>query len=434
MNKDTVNYLCKQFQINERVIYYVLKKEETIKNKFKRINDVMEYNQYKVINAMQSAKLNSSHFNWTTGYGYDDIGREKVEEVYSYVFNTEDSLVRPTIVSGTHAINLTLSGILRPGDEMISITGTPYDTLLTVIGVKGNCSGNLMDFGIKYKEIELDTNGNIDADKVIENISNNTKLILIQRSTGYSDRKAITIEDIKKAIVAVKNHKSNIICMVDNCYGEFIEKYEPTDVGADVIAGSLIKNPGGGLALTGGYIAGEKEIIEMVAYRSTAPGIGKELGLTFGTTRNTLQGLFMAPHIVAEALKGSILASAVFEGLGYKVIPGIDDPRSDIIQSIQFGSKERVIKFCQGIQNASPVDSYVVPEPWDMPGYEDQVIMAAGAFVQGSSIELSADAPIREPYIAYYQGGLTYEHCKLGIMKGLNNLFINNLIDKEKLT
>lgn len=428
MNKDTINILCKQFDVKTEVINFILDKEAKIKEKFCEIDKIKEYNQYKIINAMQKARLNATHFYWTTGYGYDDVGREKAEEIYSYVFNTEDALVRPTIVSGTHAITLTLSGILRPGEELLSITGSPYDTLQKVIGTKGDAKGTLLDYGILYNEIPLDENGNIDINNVLQNISNKTKLILIQRSTGYSDRKAITIDDIENAVNAIKKYDKNIIIMVDNCYGEFIDKIEPTDVGVDIIAGSLIKNPGGGLALTGGYIAGKKDLIELVANRSTAPGIGKECGLTFGTTRNTMQGLFLAPHIVAESLKGALLTAIVYKELGYKIIPEIDDIRSDIIQGVEFNCKESLIKFCQGIQSASPVDSYVLPESWDMPGYEDKVIMAAGAFVQGSSIELSADAPIREPYIAYFQGGLTYEHCKLGIIKSLNNLYINNLV------
>lgn len=428
MSKDTIKLLCKHFQVEEEVVNYVLSKEETLAIKINKINEIKEYNQYKVIEAMQRAKLNATHFHWNTGYGYDDIGREKVEEIYSYVFNTEDALVRPTIVSGTHAITLTLSGILRPGDELMSITGSPYDTLQKVIGVKGDAKGTFKDYGIDYKEVALDSNGAIDIEEVLTNITDKTKIILIQRSTGYSDRKAITINDIQQAVKEVKKSHKDIIIFVDNCYGEFLDKLEPTDVGVDIMAGSLIKNPGGGLALTGGYIVGKKDLVEMVANRSTAPGIGKECGLTFGTTRNTLQGLFLAPHIVSEALRGALLTALVYKGLGFKVIPDIDDNRSDIIQGIEFKNKESIIKFCQGIQSASPVDSYVSPEPWDMPGYEDQVIMAAGGFVQGSSIELSADAPIREPFIAYYQGGLTYEHCKLGVIKSLNNLYVNSLV------
>lgn len=433
MDKDTVNILCKQYNINRNIIEFVFEEEKMIKEKFAYIDNIKEYNQYKVINAMQKARLSSTDFYWTTGYGYDDVGREKVEEIYSYVFNTEDALVRPTICSGTHAITLTLSGLLRPGDELMCITGTPYDTLQKVIGIKGDVKGTFKDYGISYKEIQLTKEGKIDIDNVLRNIGEKTKILQIQRSTGYSDRKAITVTEIKEAIEKIKNFRKDIIIMVDNCYGEFLEKIEPTDVGADIMAGSLIKNPGGGLALSGGYVVGKKDLIELIANRSTAPGIGKECGLTFGTTRNTLQGFFLAPHIVSEAVKGALLIAKVYKELGFKVVPDVDDIRSDIIQGIQFENEERVVEFCKGIQSASAVDSYVTPEPWDMPGYEDKVIMAAGGFVQGSSIELSADGPMREPYFAYYQGGLTYEHCKLGLMKSLNNLYENNLIDKTKL-
>jgi len=430
----TVNILCKEYGISNEVIKFVESKEEILKEKyFNKIEVVKEYNQYKIINAMQKARLNATHFNWTTGYGYNDIGREKVEEIYSYVFGTEDALVRPTIVSGTHAITLTLSGILRPGDELLVISGSPYDTLQKVIGVKGKEKGTFIEYGIKYKEIPLDSNGKINITKSLESITPNTKVVMIQRSTGYSDRKALTIDEIKEAIKSIKSFNNDLIIMVDNCYGEFVEIEEPTDVGADIMAGSLIKNPGGGMALSGGYVVGRKDLVELVANRSTAPGIGKECGLTFGTTRNTLQGLFLAPMIVGEALKGALLNALVYKSLGFKVVPDVDDKRSDIIQGIEFKSRENVIKYCQGIQSASPVDSYVLPEPWDMPGYEDEVIMAAGAFVQGSSIELSADGPMREPYFVYYQGGLTYNHCKLGVMMSLENLYKANKIEKEKL-
>jgi len=432
MDKDTINILCKEYNINPKVIDYVNRKEELIKDKFHKIQEIKEYNQLKVIYSMQKSRLSSTDFNWTTGYGYGDIGRDKVEEIYSYVFNTENALVRPTIVSGTHAITLTLSGLLRPGDEFISITGSPYDTLQKVIGVKGDIQGTLLEYGIKYREIPLN-NGKIDIEKVINSITEKTKLLLIQRSTGYSDRKAISIDEMEIAINKIKQHNKDIIIMVDNCYGEFVEKLEPGDVGADIIAGSLIKNPGGGLALTGGYIVGKTNLVEQVANRSTAPGLGKDCGLTFGTTRTTLQGLFLAPHIVAEAIKGALLVGIVYKELGFEVIPDVEDDRSDIIQAIKFNSPDRVIEFCKGIQEASAVDSFVTPIPWDMPGYEEKVIMAAGGFVDGSSIELSADGPMREPYFAYYQGGLTYEHCKLGVLVSLNNLLNNSLIDKKKL-
>lgn len=400
---------------------------EDIKSRFEEIKETREYNQYKVLKAMQESNLSDNHFNWTTGYGYNDIGREKIEEIYSKVFNTEDAIVRPIIVNGTHALTLCVQGIVRPGDEILSVTGKPYDTLEGVIGIREE-KGSLKEFGVTYNQVDFLENGEVDLEGIKEKINDKTKLVMIQRSKGYSWRKSLTIEDIKEVIETVKSVKPEVIVMVDNCYGEFIETKEPTDVGADIMAGSLIKNPGGGLALTGGYIVGKKELIEMIANRSTAPGIGKDCGLTFGTTRITLQGLFLAPHIVAEALKGSLLAASVFKELGYKVVPDVDDFRSDIIQGIELNSKDKVVKFCQAIQSASPVDSYVLPQPWNMPGYDDKVIMAAGAFVQGSSIELSADAPIREPFMAYLQGGLTYEHCKLGIIIALNSLYSDNLL------
>ena len=428
MNRLTENILCKQFEINQEVISFVKEKEKLILNKFINIDEIKEYNQYKVINAMQECRLASTDFNWTTGYGYGDVGREKVEEIYARVFNTEDALVRPAIASGTHAITLTLSGILRPGDELMAITGAPYDTLQKVIGVKGDMSGTLIEYGIKYKEIPLKENA-IDIEEVTKAISKDTKILMIQRSTGYSDRRALTIEEIENAISSIREYNKDVIIMVDNCYGEFLEFREPTDVGADIMAGSLIKNPGGGIALSGGYVVGKSNLVEQVSNRLTAPGLGKECGLTFGTTRSTLQGLFLAPHIVSEAVKGALLVGIVYKELGFNIVPNIDDIRSDIIQGVELKSPERVIEFCRGIQAASVVDSYVVPEAWDMPGYEDKVIMAAGGFIEGSSIELSADGPIREPYFAYYQGGLTYEHCKLGVMKSLNNLYKNKLID-----
>lgn len=432
MNELTINRLCKQFDLDKEIIEFINKKEKLILNKFNKIDEIKEYNQYKVINAMQECRLSSTDFNWTTGYGYGDIGRDKVEQIYANVFNAEDALVRPAIASGTHALTLTLSGLLRPGNELIAITGSPYDTLQKVIGVKGDMSGTLMEYGVKYKEIPLKGN-TIDIEEVIKNISPDTKILMIQRSTGYSDRRALTIEEIEIAIKSIREHNKNVIIMVDNCYGEFLEFREPTEVGADIMAGSLIKNPGGGIALSGGYIVGKSSLVEQVANRLTAPGLGKECGLTFGTTRSTLQGLFLAPHIVSEAVKGALLVAAVYKELGFNVVPDVDDLRSDIIQGVQLNSPGRVIEFCRGIQAASVVDSYVVPEAWDMPGYEDKVIMAAGGFIEGSSIELSADGPIREPYFAYYQGGLTYEHCKLGTMKSLNNLYRGNLIDKTKV-
>lgn len=427
MNQNIKDILSSKFQINNEIMDYVNIKEKLILERFQLINDIKEFNQYKVINAMQECKLSSPDFNWSSGYGYGDVGRDKVENIYSKVFHTEDALVRPTIVSGTHAITLALSALLRPGDELLYISGTPYDTLLKVIGVQGDMCGTLMDFNIDYNEIPL-KNNKIQLSEVKKSITGKTKIVAIQRSTGYSDRRALTIDEIEEAILSIRQYNKDVIIFVDNCYGEFLEMKEPTDVGADIIAGSLIKNPGGGLALSGGYIVGKASLIEQVANRSTAPGIGKECGLTFGTTRTTLQGLFLAPHIVSEAVKGALLVAIVYNELGFKVVPTVDDKRSDIIQGVELLTEERVVEFCKGIQSASAVDSYVSPEPWEMPGYEDRVVMAAGGFIEGSSIELSADGPMREPYYVYYQGGLTYEHCKLGVLKSLTNLYEKNLI------
>lgn len=427
MNKYIKDILLDKFEINNEIIDYVDNKEKLILDKFERINSIKEYNQYKVISAMQECKLNSQDFHWTSGYGYGDVGRDKAEQVYSKVFNTEDALVRPTIVSGTHAITLVLSALLKPGDELLYITGTPYDTLLKVIGLQGDKTGTLMDYGVDYKEIPLVDN-KIQLEKVKETITTKTKVIGIQRSTGYSDRRALTVAEIEEAVLSIRKYNKHIIIFVDNCYGEFLEMKEPSDVGVDIMAGSLIKNPGGGIALSGGYVVGKASLIEQVANRSTAPGIGKECGLTFGTTRTTLQGLFLAPHIVSEAVKGALLVAIVYSHLGFRVIPAVDDKRSDIIQAVELLTGERVVAFCKGIQSASAVDSYISPEPWEMPGYEDKVVMAAGGFIEGSSIELSADGPMREPYFAYYQGGLTYEHCKLGVMKSMSNLYNKNLI------
>ncbi len=417
----TENKLCKQFGINETVYNYVIKIEKEIKASFEKIEKVREYNQYKVIHAMQENKLDYTNFYWNTGYGYDDIGREKVEKIYASLFNTEDALVRPSIASGTHALYLTLSGILQHGDEVISISGRPYDTLLTVLGEEGNEPNNLKEAGIIYKEIPL-YNNDIDWESAIKEVTLKTKLLMIQRSTGYSFRPALTIEKIKKAIEKIREVYPNIYIMVDNCYGEFVHELEPSDVGADVIVGSLIKNPGGGIALSGGYVAGKKSIIDRIANRLTAPGVGKEIGLTFGTTRNTLQGLFFAPHIVSEALKGALLFGGVYNSLGFEITPTMEEDRSDIIQAIKFNNKDMVIKICEAVQAASPVDGHVSPIPWDMPGYTNQVIMASGAFISGSSIELSADAPMRPPYIAYIQGGLFYDHVKLGVMLSLEKM------------
>ncbi|WP_432664909.1 methionine gamma-lyase family protein [Wukongibacter baidiensis] len=427
--KTTKDLLLNTFNIEEGIVKLVESVEDEIMSEFKKLDGVKSYNQFKVLKAMQDCRLSDTHFNWNTGYGYNDAGRETLEEVYSMVFNAEDAIVRPIIVNGTHALTLCLTGVLRPGDEIISATGKPYDTLDEVIGIRNENGSSLKDFGVQYKQIDFLDNGQVDLEELVNSINEKTKMVYIQRSTGYGWRKALTIKGIKEIIDSVKSIDSNIVIMVDNCYGEFLESEEPTDVGADIMAGSLIKNPGGGLALTGGYIVGKRELIDLISYRMTSPGIGKECGLTFGLTRNMFQGLFIAPQVVTEALKGALLCAKVFENLGYEVCPKYDDERSDIIQAIKLNSPEKVIAFCEGIQSAAPVDSYVTPVPWDMPGYDSPVIMAAGAFVQGSSIELSADAPIKEPYIAYFQGGLTYEHAKFGVLKGLQSMYDKGLLE-----
>ncbi|MBU5308051.1 methionine gamma-lyase family protein [Clostridioides mangenotii] len=424
MLNETREFLKQMYNIDDEIFNLSEEVLSDIEYKFDELKEIREYNQYKVLNAMQEARLSDQHFNWTTGYGYNDIGREKVEEIYSKVFHTEDALVRPIIVNGTHALSLCVQGLVRPGDEILSITGKPYDTLEGVIGIREE-KGSLKEYGVTYEQVDFLENGNVDLDGIKNKINNRTKLVMIQRSKGYSWRKSLSIDDIKEAIETVKSVNPNLIVMVDNCYGEFLDTKEPTDVGADVMAGSLIKNPGGGLALTGGYIAGKSDLIEQISYRMTSPGVGKECGLTFGTTRSVLQGFFIAPYIVSQAVMGAIFCSRLFEKLGYDVLPKYDDLRSDIIQCIRLNNADEVVKFCEGIQAAAPVDSYVTPVPWDMPGYESEVIMAAGAFIQGSSIELSADAPIRPPYNVYFQGGLTFDHSKMGALKAVE--YINKL-------
>mgnify|MGYP000091532371 FL=1 len=426
--KFTDEYLQCNFGIDKRILELVSKSEKKIEHIFGKYEDICAYNQYKVLDAFQKNGVSDRHFNWNTGYGYDDIGREVTEKVFAEVFKAEKAIVRTQIVNGTHALSLILSGILRPGDEIIYISGKPYDTLEEVIGIRGNEMGSLNEFGITYKEVPL-KNNKLDFTGIKKAISDKTKMVTLQRATGYSWRKAIEIDDIENAVQEVKAIDDKIVFMVDNCYGEFLDILEPTEIGADVMAGSLIKNPGGGLALSGGYIVGKSQLIDKIMYRLTCPGIGGECGLTFGQTRNILQGLFMAPNVVKGAIKGAILCGEVYSQLGYDTCPKTGDARSDIIQGIKFLSEEKVIGFCQGVQEAAPIDSFVKPEPWDMPGYDTPVIMAAGAFIQGSSIELSADAPIREPYIAYFQGGLSYEHSKFGIIKSLDNLYKKGLLD-----
>ena len=418
MLKETSELLKEYYGLDDETFELSNEVMEDIKEQFDKIKEIREYNQYKVLRAMQRANLSDNHFNWTTGYGYNDIGREKIEEIYADVFGAEDALVRPIIVNGTHALSLCIQGIVRPGDEILSITEKPYDTLQGVLGIREE-KGSLKEFGVTYQDVDFLPDGNIDFETVKKKINERTKLVMIQRSKGYSWRKSLSIDDIKEAIEVVKSVNKDLIVMVDNCYGEFLDTKEPTEVGADIMAGSLIKNPGGGLALTGGYIAGRKDLVEMISYRLTTPGIGKECGLTFGTTRNVLQGFFMAPYITSQAVMGAIYCARMFEKLGYEVLPKYNDLRSDIIQVVRLKNAEEVIAFCQGVQAAAPVDSYVKPEPWAMPGYEDEVIMAAGAFIQGSSIELSADAPIRPPYNVYFQGGLTFDHSKMGTLKAV---------------
>lgn len=416
MLNETKELLKNFYELDDEIFNLSNEVMDDIKGRFEEIKEIREYNQYKVLKAMQESNLSDNHFNWTTGYGYNDIGREKIEEIYSKVFNTEDAIVRPIIVNGTHALTLCVQGIVRPGDEILSVTGKPYDTLEGVIGIREE-KGSLKEFGVTYNQVDFLENGEVDLDGIKEKINDKTKLVMIQRSKGYSWRKSLTISDIKEVIETVKSIKPEVIVMVDNCYGEFIETKEPTDVGADIMAGSLIKNPGGGLALTGGYIVGKKELVELISYRLTSPGIGKECGLTFGTSRTVLQGFFLAPYVVSQALMGAIFCSRMFEKLGYEVLPKYDDLRSDIIQCVRLNNAQEVIDFCQGVQAAAPVDSFVKPEPWAMPGYDSEVIMAAGAFIQGSSIELSADAPIKPPYNVYFQGGLTFDHSKMGTLK-----------------
>jgi len=398
-----------------------------LKERFDAIDEVAEYNQMKVLNAMQECKVSDIHFAATTGYGYNDLGRDTLEEVYAKVFHTEDALVRPQIVSGTHALALALSSQLRPGDELLSPVGKPYDTLEEVIGIRESV-GSLAEYGITYRQVDLLEDGSFDWENIRKAINEKTKMVTIQRSKGYQTRPTLSVARIAELIKFVKEIKPDLICMVDNCYGEFVETIEPTDVGADMCVGSLIKNPGGGLAPTGGYIAGKKECIERAAARLTSPGLGKEVGASLGVISSFYQGFFLAPTVTASALKGAIFAANVYEKLGFGVVPNGTESRHDIIQAITFGTPEGVIEFCRGIQAAAPVDSFVVPEPWAMPGYDSDVIMAAGAFVQGSSIELSADAPIKPPYAVYFQGGLTWYHAKFGILMSLQKLVEANIV------
>ncbi len=416
-----LDQMYQELGISSQVLEFGRQIEEGLKERFLAIDETAEYNQMKVLKAMQDARVSDIHFAATTGYGYNDLGRDVLEEVYARAFHAESALVRPQLISGTHALHIALSGNLRPGDELLSPVGKPYDTLEEVIGIRDSV-GSLKEYGVVYRQVDLLPDGTFDYDGIARAINEKTKLVTIQRSKGYATRPTLSVARIGELIAFIKKLRPEVICMVDNCYGEFVERIEPTDVGADMIVGSLIKNPGGGLAPIGGYIAGRQDCIDRASYRLSAPGLGKEVGASLGLNQSFFQGFFLSPTVTAGALKGSIFAANVYEKLGFAVMPDGRESRHDIIQAVTFGTKEGVIAFCEGIQAAAPVDSFVVPEPWDMPGYDAPVIMAAGAFVQGSSIELSADGPIKPPYAVYFQGGLTWYHAKLGILKSLQRL------------
>lgn len=420
----------KLFGISKEVLAFSEEILSSLKKRFDEIDENAEYNQLKVVHAMQECSVSEACLSGTTGYGYNDLGRDTLESVYASVFHTEAALVRPQITCGTHALALALMSNLRPGDELLSPVGKPYDTLEEVIGIRPS-KGSLREYGISYKQVDLLPDGAFDYEGIRNAINAKTKLVTIQRSKGYQTRPTLSVSKIGELIHFIKEIKPDVICMVDNCYGEFVEIIEPTDVGADMVVGSLIKNPGGGLAPIGGYIAGKEECVENAAYRLTSPGLGKEVGASLGVLSSFYQGLFLAPTVTANALKGAIFAANIYERIGFPVIPDGTESRHDIIQAVTLGSPEGVIAFCQGIQAAAAVDSFVTPEPWDMPGYDSKVIMAAGAFVSGSSIELSADGPIAPPYAVYFQGGLTFPHAKLGIMKSLQNLIDQEIISGD---
>lgn len=413
--------MYEEFGVKKEILNLANEVEEEIKDVFQKIEEICEYNSLKVLNAFRKNNISDMHFNSTSGYGYGDIGRDTIEKVFAQVLGAEDALVRNQFISGTHALTVALFAFLRPGDTLLSIAGKPYDTLDSVIGIEENAS-SLKSFGIKYEEIDL-VNNEFDTKAIVERVKQgNVKLIEIQRSRGYALRNSIQIEQVEEIIKEIRKVNSEVIIMIDNCYCEFVGTKEPLEVGADVIVGSLIKNLGGGIAPNGAYIAGRKDLVELAAERLTSPGLGKEVGPTLGINKQILQGLFLAPSVVASSLKTAVFASRILEKMGYNPSPLYNEKRADIVQTIEFGNKEDLIKYCQGIQMGSPVDSNSIPEPWDMPGYTDQVIMAAGAFTQGSSIELSCDAPIRPPYVAFMQGGLTYEYGKLGVLKAISNM------------
>jgi cystathionine beta-lyase family protein involved in aluminum resistance len=442
--------MYKDFTIDEAILNYCDTIEIDLKERFEAIDKIAEYNQLKVLKAMQDNRVSDIHFAATTGYGYNDLGRDTLEKVYADVFHAESALVRPQLISGTHALTIALSGNLRPGDEILSPVGKPYDTLESVIGINRNnpnqsatdaqkdnqvrktspdrLTGSLAEYGITYSQVDLLPDGSFHYEEIRKALNERTKLVTIQRSKGYATRPTLSVERIGELIRFIKDINPNVICMVDNCYGEFVEILEPTDVGADLCVGSLIKNPGGGLAPIGGYIVGKEEYVENAAFRLTAPGLGKEVGATLGITGQLFQGLFLAPVVVSGALKGAVYAANIYEKLGFLVVPNSTESRHDIIQAVTLNTPEGVIAFCKGIQAAAPVDSFVTPEPWAMPGYHSDVIMAAGAFVQGASIELSADAPIEPPYAVYFQGGLTWYHAKIGILMSVQKLYEENLI------
>ena len=419
--------MYKKMAICDEVYDYSDNIIKSLHDRFEEIDKNAEYNQMKVIKAMQDEKVAEMHLSGTTGYGYNDDGRDTLEKIYSDIFKTEDALVRPQIICGTHALNVALSSNLRPGDELLSPVGKPYDTMDEIIGIRPS-KGSLAEYGITYAQVDLLPDGGFDYEGIKNAINERTKLVTIQRSKGYASRPTLSVERIGELISFIKSIKPDVICMVDNCYGEFVERIEPSEVGADMIVGSLIKNPGGGLAPCGGYIAGKKECVEQAAYRLSSPGLGKEVGATLGVNQSFYQGLFLSPVVVAGALKGAIFAANVYEKAGFVVRPDGSEPRYDIIQAVELGSADGLLAFCKGIQAAAPVDSFVTPEPWPMPGYDSDVIMAAGAFVQGSSIELSADGPLKEPYSVFFQGGLTRYHAKLGIMMSVQKMFEKDLI------
>ena len=422
------NSIYNRLGVSDKVLRFGQEVLAGLSDQFRHIDQVAEFNQAKVIAAMQKNRVNATHFNLSTGYGYDDEGRDNLERVYADCFGTEAALVRPQITCGTHALALALGANLLPGDELLSPVGGPYDTLEEVIGIRPSpCS--LKEYGVSYRQVDLLPGGGFDYDGIRAAINEKTKLITIQRSKGYATRPSYSVEEIGKLIAFCKECKPDVLCMVDNCYGEFVETQEPTNVGADMVVGSLIKNLGGGLAPTGGYVCGRKECIERCAYRLSAPGLGREVGANLGLLTSFYQGLFLAPTVVSSAVRGAVFAAACYEKLGFRVVPGSGETRRDIIQAVELGSREAMVAFCKGIQSAAPVDSYVTPEPWAMPGYESEVIMAAGAFVQGASIELSADGPIRPPYAVYFQGGLTWFHAKLGILMSIQKLLDAGIIE-----